>query len=507
VVGRTLRIILIGFLILAVAAITVGAALLVESVELRPGFGPVMHLLAAVIMTALSGVGLAFLRDMIVGIWHLNTDTHFGEFLTKAKDTLTSPTRVVLSVLATGAVVAAGILGRSPDPGLEPGELTIMTAFPADAGDARSMLLDQWNRLNPDNRAEFDFAPLDAEGQHERMVDDAKDERRADIYVLDVVWMEEFASRGYIQPLDRARLPRDMGDFVPKIMQTCEFDGNLWALPFNSDVGLLYRRTGIPGIHTPENWEDYFGAAAKTAVVNARATHPGLEAANAAQLAVDDEMFTVIALEAIWAAGGRLVAPNGQLTLTPDGRQVDFGPADLMGIEKLAAATRDADITLTKDGEVFRTTAQVATQTFIDGRTAYMRNWPVERDVIGDQVSFDVRGLPEASVLGGQNLAISSSTDKPRAAQALIQFLTNSSSQLIISEVGGFVPTRQSAFDNSRRPDALEVHAALLQARLRPVSPNYMRCSKVFREGIYASFGFGGRLDTRFAEQLARACR
>lgn len=498
---------------LVVGAITVGAELLLQNAEVRSGLVPVLVLLATVIMVAFSGVCLGFLRDVIVGIWELPTKKPqpFGELLRRLGKILKHPARLVLTVVTTGAVVALGLWIRSQNPDLERGALKIMTAFPADAGDARSMLLDQWNRLNPDNPAEFDFTQLDADGQHERMVADAKrgDDQTVDIYVLDIVWMAEFASRGYIRPLDRSRVPdRELGDFVPKVMETCEFDGNLWALPLNADVGLVYRRTGLPGVHAPQDWDDYFGDTAKATMSTARAGHPELEAANAAQLAVDDEMFTVTAFEAIWAADGQLVAPNGQLLLTPDGSKVAFSQADQTGIGKLAAAVHDPDITLTKDGEARRTTASVATEIFSNGRTAYMRNWPVARDAEAmGNVSFDVSVPPTPSVLGGQNLAIASGTEKPRAAQALIQFLTNSSSQLIISEVGGFVPTRQSAFSNSRRPDTVEVQTALNQARLRPVTPNYTRCSKVFREGVNTSFEFGGQLPEGFTEELARACR
>lgn len=508
-VERTgLRVTLIIITVIVVGAITVGAELLLRDVE--PGWGavPVLLLFVTAIMVAFSGLCVGFLGTAIARIWRQPPlPKTYDEFLTRLKNFLKRPARVTLTVIATGAIVFVGVWIR-PEDGLEHGPLKIMTAFPADPGDARSMLLDQWNRLNPNNHAEFEFAPLDADGQHERMVKDAQlgEDQTVDIYVLDIVWMAEFASRGYIRPLDRSAVPdKELGDFVPKVMVTCEFDGSLWALPFNSDVGLIYRRTGIPGVLAPQSWDDYFGATAKTTMSTTRASHPELEAANAAQLAANDEMLTVTAFEAIWAAGGQLVAPNGQLLLTPDGSEVVFGPADRMGIQKLAAATLDPDITLVDGGEAMQTTADAAIEIFQNGRTPYMRNWPVARDRI-DKVSYDVSALPEPSVLGGQNLAIASGTDKPRAAQALIQFLTNSSSQLIISEVGGFVPTRQSAFNNSRRPDTAVVQTALNDARMRPVTPTYPECSRVFRDGIASSFRLDGELPPGFEEELARAC-
>jgi multiple sugar transport system substrate-binding protein len=55
---------------------------------------------------------------------------------------------------------------------------------------------------------------------------------------------------------------------------------------------------------------------------------------------------------------------------------------------------------------------------------------------------------------------------------------------LILSEVGGFAPTRQSSYDNSKRRYLQEVRSALNLARLRPVTPHHIEFSKVFRDGV-----------------------
>ncbi len=503
-----LRLGLIVVAVLVVSAVTIGAALLVENAEFRWGLGPALYLVTTGIMLVLSGVCINFLPGVVTTLWRLTT-RHTEEvigLLRGLSGTLRRPLRWAAIAVTAAALVTAGVALRPPPTGLEPGEIVVMTAFGADQGDARSMLLEQWNRLNPDNPARFDFAPVNSDEQHTRMVGDAEPgaKQRAGVYVLDLVWMAEFAARDYIRPLDRSTLrERDLGDLVPKVLASCEYDGKLWALPLNSDVGMIYRRTGIPGLGDPQSWDDYFGATAKNAIATARVSAPELEAANAAQLSSDDEMLTITALEAIWAAGGRVVGPNGQAALTADGSEIEFGPVELMGIQKLAAAAHDSDLVLTEGEEAQRSSADVAAQAFADGRTGYMRNWPVMRDRIADKVSFTTTAPPTASVLGGQNMAISASTDKPRAAQALIQFLSNPSSQQILSEVGGFVPTRQSAFNYSKRPDAGELQDALNQARLRPITPHYTEFSQVFRQGIARALNNNGKLEDGFAAALA----
>jgi multiple sugar transport system substrate-binding protein len=501
------RFFLILAMVIVVSAIAVGAALLVEGAEWRWGAGPVLHLLTAGVMLTVSGVCINLLPTAIQAIWKLThrTADDIAPVLRKLWQPLRKPARSALVVILVAAVlVAVGVVIRPEPTGLEPGKLVVMTAFPPDPGDTRSMLRDQWNRLNPANPVEFDYAAVKADDQHDRMVGDAAPagEHVADLYVLDVVWMAEFAKRGYIRPLDETRLSdKDLGDFVPKVLATCQLDGKLWALPLNSDVGLMFSRTDIPGVSPPQTWDDYFGASAKATVAKARTTDAKIEAANAAQLSVDDEMLTITALEAIWGAGGLVVGTNGQPALSPDQSRLVFGPTDLLGLKKLADASRDPDLVLTADDEAKKTSAEVAAKTFDNGRTIYMRNWAVARETL-DKVASKVTAPPAASVLGGQNLAVSTATRKPRAAQALAQFFANPSSQQILAE-GGFVPTRQSSFGYSRRPDADQVRTALDRARPRPVIIHYTEFSRVFREGVNRALNDNGKLEAGFAEKLA----
>jgi multiple sugar transport system substrate-binding protein len=414
---------------------------------------------------------------------------------------------VVIGVVAV-LVIGFGVALRPAPIGLEPGPLVVMTAFGDSASDPRSILR-QWNQLHPDNQVEIDFAPggdrsaEPKDGQRRK----PDGENRADVYLLDLVWMPQFVDREYIQPLDSARLPEgDLAYFVPKVLDTRKRHGELWGLPLNTDGGLIFYRSDVPGVDRPERRGDYFGTSARSVVADAKRGGVSLEAANAAQLK-DEEVLTVAALEAIWTAGGEVVGTNGQVLLTPDSRSVQFSQADRNGIRNLAAAANDDQVVLTYNDEAKNSTETDALEAFANGRTAYMRNWPVARDRVGDRVPFDVAASPTASVLGGQNLAIASSTDKPRAAQALIEFLTNPSSQLIISEVGGFAPTRQSAFSNSERPDSQEFLTAVNSARLRPVAPNYTDFSRLFRQGISRVLNNGGELEGGIPRELVDVLR
>ena len=139
-----------------------------------------------------------------------------------------------------------------------------------------------------------------------------------------------------------------------------------------------------------------------------------------------------------------------------------------------------------------------------------MRNWPVAYDELRSSdgrsaVPFDINRLPDhQSVLGGQNLAISSSTGNPRAAQAFIEFLTSRPSELILFDAGGFAPTRTSAYNDATRSYKDDLRGAVANARLRPVLPCYTDFSREFRKGVWLALKNDGKFDDDFPKELAR---
>ncbi|MGH7507659.1 MAG: extracellular solute-binding protein, partial [Longimicrobiales bacterium] len=64
-----------------------------------------------------------------------------------------------------------------------------------------------------------------------------------DVLQLDVVWTPEFAAAGWILPLDGFEPPVD--SFFPASIDANRWDGELYAIPWFVDVGMLYWRTDL----------------------------------------------------------------------------------------------------------------------------------------------------------------------------------------------------------------------------------------------------------------------
>ncbi len=145
-------------------------------------------------------------------------------------------------------------------------------------------------------------------------------------------------------------------------------------------------------------------------------------------------------------------------------------------------------------------TEKASTDAFRSGTVAFMRNWPVaygqleedqERAAGGAfdiSKNFTVTRLPGPSVLGGQNLAVSSSTTKPRAARELVEFLTSESSERKLFGDGGLPATRGAAYTDitvrKARPYADALLASLRNARPRPLTTYYTLFTSVFQDVV-----------------------
>ncbi|MEV8503330.1 extracellular solute-binding protein [Actinoplanes sp. NPDC051475] len=406
----------------------------------------------------------------------------------------------------TGAALVASLFLVGPlaaPPELEPGELVILSGQDDSTGGQRQQLINLWNDSHPRNPAKIVTVPQAADGQWVEMANRAED-GDTDIFNLDVAWTAYFADppsgRPLIRPIDQSLLAeKPERAFMAKPLETCRYDGKLWALPFNTDAGLLYYRTD-QGLKPPFDW----------AAIEKAAGRKGFEAAYTGQLA-GYEGLTVNMLEGVWAAGGRLdVAPDGRVSL-------DLDKWD-EAIRRLTPRRSGPAVVLPESTSFDETGSRGA---FEDGRVVFMRNWPVAYRAMtaGDQpqaapglVRFDVSRLPGPSVLGGQNLAISERTRRPRAAQALIEFLTSERGQRNLFDPGGFAATRAAVYEDEfikqKYPYAPVLREAVDTARLRPVSPNYVTFSKLLYQLVSEVLsGRRQQLPRDLADRLTQALR
>ncbi|GIF23565.1 multiple sugar transport system substrate-binding protein [Actinoplanes tereljensis] len=383
------------------------------------------------------------------------------------------------------------------DDGLEPGELVIMSSVDESQDGQRQRLLDQWNFMHGDtNHASIKPVNRDPAKAHGEMLDAPAD---VDILNLDVTWTTEFAASGRIRALPDA----DLTGFLEEPLRTCKYNDIPYALPFNTDAGLLYYRTfkrdGKVWPEQPTTWDDVVSDS--TEAFEAK-LEPRMEAGYAAQLDPNSEILTVTALEAIWSAGGDVVDDNGKVVIDSDAAE--------RGLRRLSDGLQSSSHpVILPDSRTFD--EKKSMNAFGDGRVLAMRNWPVAyRDLSAKTFQYEVTTVPgKTSVLGGQNLAVTRNSGEPRAAQALIEFLTGERSQQILFEHGGLAATREIVYRDenvtTKFPYATTLLEAIRRARPRPLTPHYTEFSAEFRKVVTEAWSHDGEITPAQAARLTDA--
>jgi trehalose/maltose transport system substrate-binding protein len=313
----------------------------------------------------------------------------------------------------------------------------------------------QWWNANEADREHFtlvlDTVTGGATVEHSEMLAAAQAGGPYDIYNLDSQWVSEFAHGGYIRSLQNSGI--DIHGFLHGPLHSAEdANGDLYALPFTTDVGLLYYRSDLVRPHVAGHLRS-FNDMMRVARIAASKPGSGVREGYAGQFA-DYEGLTVNTLEAIWDRDPYAFAANGTVN---DRNAVSAGIQDLAS----AFARSGSGPPAISPGELNYDEAQ-ALRDFSTRKAVFMRNWPIYYEQLAAPTSrqkakakayvsshFGVAALPFPSALGGQDLAIAKSSPDPREARTAIEFLTSPWSERCLFAVGGFPATRRRAYANS----------------------------------------------------------
>jgi multiple sugar transport system substrate-binding protein len=290
---------------------------------------------------------------------------------------------------------------------------------------------------------------------------------------MDVIWTAEYAAQGWL--LDVSDFISENGDqFIESTVDTTEYEGKNYAVPFNSNAGFIYYRTDQVD-QAPEDWETLYEEAAQgNGVVYQGARYEGL---------------TVNFLELLYSAGGSVLSEDGSEATadTQEVRDVLTFMAD--GIDSGAAPKA---VTTYMEEESRRA--------FESGNATFMRNWPYayalgKESKIADD--FEITTFPGyaggegAGVLGGYDLAIATYSENPEGSLAFIEHATGAEQQKIMAIEASLPPTLTEVYDDPEvkkaMPFAEELRTAIEQAQPRPVSPVYPQISEAIYNNVFAA--------------------
>lgn len=362
---------------------------------------------------------------------------------------------LLAAVLTLGACSGSGdsgsgATGQPTDAAVAEGDIVVASGRDVTGkGGIRQKLIEQWNRQQEEkgsgSRARLVELTGSADQQRSQLLGALQSgSAEYDVVNLDVTWVPEFADAGLVQPLPDELLDADV---IPSVAATARWDGKVYAVPFNSDVGLLFyrpdylKKAGVTDTELGKGTEWSTVQQLIGTVGDAgRSASDGYEKGWTTQLA-PYEGLTVNGIEAFASATEGFSLTDGAGRYTGSAQNLEDG------LKELRDRTQ-APYTL---GDAGRSDEAESLGDFADGRTAFLRHWPYAYRTLHQSLTdqqLGVAPLPGRAVLGGQNLAVTKASKRGSAAQALIRFLTSRESERCLLDAG-FAATRLSAYNDN----------------------------------------------------------
>jgi trehalose/maltose transport system substrate-binding protein len=393
-----------------------------------------------------------------------------------------------VAVLLSGGMIAAGCGGGSSSSSGTSSAQTVtpqMAANPKgnvtwcigkDTTGAFSQVVSLYNQSHPGVHVHLLELPTSADQQRTQLVqrEQAKSSE-CDVLGMDVIWTAEFASQGWLRNVTPAVQAR-ASEFIPATVKTVEMNGKDWAVPFNTNAGLIYYNKNK--VHSPPTtWQQVY----QDAKANGGFAYQGQQY----------EGLTVDFLELLYSNGGSVLSPDGKKATidSPQAQQV---------LSFMQSGLKDGAV----PQSVLTYMEEESRNAFQTGKVSLLRNWPYVYALAKQaHVPFGIEALPKfgnhspSAVIGGYNLGISSYSKNPGAALSFINYATSPAAQKkffiksTLPAVIGSVYTDPQVV--KAQPFAPELLKAVEAAKPRPVSPVYPQISEAIYKNVYSALSSG----------------
>ena len=342
-------------------------------------------------------------------------------------------------------------------------------------------LLREFERRNPGVTVRSEPLTWTSDEQHQFYVINLDGATPAfDVLLLDLIWVPEFAQAGWLLDLSPWVTRGELAPHFPAAAAASVWNGRVWGLPWNMNVGVLYYRADLLAkyhLAPPRTWEELVEQAQR---IRAGERDPKLD--GVLWQGKQYEGLVVNVLEHFWASGTALLDEHDRVLPEPERAAAALG--FMRGL--LESGVSPAWVTA-GDEELTR-------RPFGDGRAVFLRSWPYAMDLF-EAAGSPVRGrvgiapLPGhvagaagVGATGGFHLAVNRRTRHAEAAVALVRFLAGAEGQRAITAAGvALYPTRVDLYRDpaavAAHPHMPRFHALALVARPRPVTPYYLMLS------------------------------
>ncbi|MGP3971818.1 extracellular solute-binding protein [Streptomyces sp. 6N223] len=289
---------------------------------------------------------------------------------------------------------------------------------------------EDFEKQNPDVTVEY--VNIGFDDAENRFKNAAGANEAPDVMRTEVAWVADFASLGYLYPLDGTAAVDNQEDFLDQAWASTQYQGQTYAVPQVIDtLALFYNKKLLDdaGVEVPETLQDV------------QDSTDAFKDAGAAPLYVrgDDPYWF---LPFLYGEGGDMVdADAEQVTIDNDA-----GVAAFTRMQELIDS--GAAITDTSDGWENMMSA------FAEGEVGMMINgpWAIAdaTTALGDNLGVapvPAGSTAQAAPQGGWNYSVYAGTPEADASFEFVRYMSSAKTQQRITEELSLLPTRESVYE------------------------------------------------------------
>lgn len=256
-----------------------------------------------------------------------------------------------------------------------------------------------------------------------------------DVMRIDTIWIPEFASAHWIEPLNAYINSKERGAFIPVTEKTNVYNNTLYAIPWNINIGLLYYRKDLLEkyhLPLPVDWDQFVAVCEK---ISGKEDVYGY-----LWQGKQYEGLVCNFIEFIGSNNGQIIDDTGNTVIDSAQNKTALQLMhDLIWKYKISPQNTYSELMEESSRHLFQ-----------QGKGLFLRNWTYVWDLCQEDITLKdkvgVALLPKfpdgsfASVCGGWHLAINANSGKKAQAWKLIEFLTSAKVQKRLAENVSWAP-------------------------------------------------------------------
>ncbi|MBQ1310686.1 MAG: ABC transporter substrate-binding protein [Blautia sp.] len=388
--------------------------------------------------------------------------------------------------LAAAMVFSQNVVSFAEDAGEK---ITVTFAFDEGVGTPTEEAIAAFNESQDEIFVQSYHLPQDANNLHDDFVNKMiSEDTSIDVMALDVVYIAEFASAGWLEALDDLYTEEELGAYLDGTVEGAKYDGTLYAAPWFTNASALFYRTdvleelGVTEVPTTfQGWKDLFDQLPEDSGIDYAFCFQGSQS------------------EAMVCNWVEFLASFGASVLNEEG-------APVCNSEEAVLATQMmADLVGTYAPEGTTTYAETeAQQVFQEGKALTCRTWsgtwntfnnPEESDVAGN-VGMTVLPVNEEndtshSCLGGLDLAINTyiSDEQKEATKTFVKWLTSEEEEKAFCLSSSQPPTVKAVYSDADVLEAIpfytDFYSIIESGKGRPSTPDYSVLSDAIQRNVH----------------------